>query len=77
MEKHQDCGRCGHHTQGNRLFCACCGALLDRDGLKRVRLAGAIGVKSSSSPAIEEFKRTGDPEVFDDPRKRGRRSMPV
>lgn len=44
-------------------FCPRCGRA-DRAKLNGVRLMGAVGVLNSSSPAIEEFWATGDPEVF-------------
>jgi hypothetical protein len=47
------------------MFCCDCGRVLDREGLRRVRLAGFVGVQHSTSPKIEEFWRTGDPNVFD------------
>lgn len=49
------------------MFCPDCGAVLDRDDLRKVRLMGPIGVKHSNSPKIEEFWKTGNPEVFDRP----------
>lgn len=54
---------CTHTLEANvgRLFCQSCGKLLDRDGLKNVRLAGAVGVRHTSNPEIERFWRTGDP----------------
>jgi hypothetical protein len=53
---------CG--TDGRRLFCSECGKLVDRDGLKRVRVVGFHG-RSSTNPKVEEFFATGDPAVFD------------
>lgn len=58
---------CQHESPMNvgRLFCDDCGKLVDRAGLRSVRLAGAIGVRHSTSPSIEKFWATGDPSVFD------------
>lgn len=61
------CSRCNHTETDRSLFCSTCGAVLDMDDLKGVRLMGAIGVAHSSSPKIEEFWNTGDPNVFDRP----------
>lgn len=59
------CSRCGHANESaRRLFCEECGKLLDRDGLRGVRVPGFVGVLHSTSPKIEEFWRTGDPAVF-------------
>lgn len=60
-----DCARCGEPPT-DRLFCSC-GALIDKDGLKSLKLMGPIGVRHSNSASIDEFWKTGDPSVFDKP----------
>lgn len=51
---------CDHSSADlTRLFCHC-GKLLDRDGLKKVRFRGFIGIESLS-PNMEAFWATGDP----------------
>jgi hypothetical protein len=62
------CQRCDHeNVDPKRLFCENCGAIVDRNGLGRVRLLGLVGVQHSNSPKIEEFWETGDPAVFASP----------
>lgn len=51
---------CPEHST---VFCPLCGKA-DRAALKRVRLMGLVGVQHSTSPAIEQFWETGDPQVF-------------
>lgn len=72
-----ECGRCSYKGTSKRLFCEGCGAVIDRTALRSVRLAGAVGVRHASSPALDAFWETGDAEVFDDPRLKGRRNTPV
>lgn len=60
MTEKQHCDTCLPHTT---TFCPVCGKA-DRTILKGVRLMGLIGVRHSSSPAIEQFWQTGDPTVF-------------
>lgn len=45
------------------VFCPDCGRA-DKARLKTVRLPGFVGVQHSTSPRIEEFWATGDPDVF-------------
>lgn len=44
-------------------FCPVCGRA-DKVALKRIKLAGFVGVQHSTSPKIEQFWETGDPTVF-------------
>lgn len=52
------CPRCERNVDGRRLFCSC-GKLLDLAGLKRVRLAGMVGV--GVNPKFDDFWASGDP----------------
>lgn len=52
------CPRCGTGIRADRLFCDC-GKLLDRDGLRKVRLAGLVGV--GVNPKFDAFWASGDP----------------
>jgi hypothetical protein len=55
--------KCDHtQCEPGRLFCTECGKLLDRNTLRGIRLAGFVGVRHSTSPAIEEFWATGNPD---------------
>ena len=47
-------------SENEHLFCQRCGRLLDRDGLKRVRIAGFAGGQTLN-PNLERFYETGDP----------------
>jgi hypothetical protein len=64
-----DCERCGATNDGSTRFCYACGKLLDKEGLRRVRLMGAVGIWENrhTNPKIDEFFSTGDPDVFDKP----------
>jgi hypothetical protein len=54
---------CKHDNpaNANAVFCVECGKIIDLEGLRSIRLAGAIGVRHSSNPKIERFWQTGDP----------------
>jgi hypothetical protein len=55
--------RAGEHT-GETLFCTTCGKTKEPDALKSVRIVNFHG-RFSTSPAMEAFKATGDPSVFE------------
>jgi hypothetical protein len=59
-----ECPRCHTFDPEPTTFCANCGKVLDVERLRGVRLMGPIGVQHSTSPRIEEFFRTGDPDVL-------------
>ena len=45
----------------NGLFCGTCGKVLDREGLRSVKLMGFTG-PASLVPSLERFWATGDPD---------------
>jgi len=55
------CPNCGQPAQSQRLFCAC-GKLLDKQGLKQVRMAGFVGV--GQNPKFDDFWASGDPATL-------------
>jgi len=48
----------------DRIFCPDCGRVLDRAGLRQVRIMGGVGVVNGSSDSLDKFWATGDPDVF-------------
>ena len=57
---HMDC----EHDAGRTLFCGICGKERNRGDLKRVKLMGFVGTEQSTSPKIEAFWASGDPNVL-------------
>lgn len=55
--------RCGHEIPDDRMFCPDCGKVRNLAELKTVRLPGFVGVFHSTSPAVEQFLATGDPNT--------------
>jgi len=58
-DRHANCPSSGGFTT----FCPDCGVIQADPKAVAARLKGGIGIHSPS-PAMEEFFRTGDPEVF-------------
>jgi hypothetical protein len=58
------CPRCATYNARPTTFCESCGKVINRARLEGVRLMGPIGVQHSTSPRIEEFFRTGNPDAL-------------
>lgn len=56
-----DCEHCGAYTPERGLFCGECGKLKEAGSLKGLRIEGFTGAQSTS-PKIEKFLDTGDPD---------------
>lgn len=66
MEPFSNCADGCPGPTGAGMFCSTCGKLKEPGSLRKVRLQGFIGT-ASTSPKMEKFWATGDPEVFDEP----------
>jgi hypothetical protein len=47
----------------NRAFCVTCGKVVHRDVLDSVKAMGAVGVKHSTNPNVQQWLATGDAEA--------------